>query len=156
MADTSGLMKIVLIGGAAWVGYELFLKPSTSAASTSAASTPAAAPATPPVTYNTPDAIYQRLVQSVTQQVARFKASPGSFAQTPYQWKFYLDQVTQTPAGLDFSQMFPQQVNSDGSPSATPNLTLGQFWSAMAPWLTKNVPGMTGIGLAGYIARRRR
>lgn len=161
MADTSGLMKILLIGGAVWVGYELFLKPSTAAASASGTPTgttvtPTTAPATPPVSYNTPDQIYQRLVANVTQQVPGFKASPGSFAQTSYQWKFYLDQVSQTPSGLDFSQMFPAQVNPDGTPSATPNLTLGQFWSTMAPWLTSHVPGMSGIGLAGIISRGRR
>ena len=155
MADTSGILKIGLVAGAAWAAWQFFLKPSTPA--TAATPQPGTTPTPSVVPFNTPDQIYQRLVTNVTQSVPAFKANPGSFAQTPYQWKFYLDQVTQTPSGLDFSQMFPGQVNSDGTPSATPNLTLGQFWSAMAPWLAKNIPGMTGFrGLAGIIAGGRR
>lgn len=163
MADKGGfsVLPVLLIGGAAYLGYKMFLSPATSAAQASGTPAPSGptTTSTPPVPFNTPDQIYQRLVQNLTQSNPAFAKSPSSFAQTPYQWKFYLDQVTATPAGLDFSQMFPSQVNPDGTPSQTPNLTLGQFWSAMAPWLTKNVPGLSGIagrGMAGYILARRR
>jgi hypothetical protein len=153
MADTSGVLKIALLGGAAWAAWQLFLKPSTTASQSSA--TPA--PASPTVAFNTPDAIYSRLVAALTQGNPQFKASPSAFTATPYQFKYFLDQVTQTPASLDFSKMFPGQVDANGNPTATPNLTFGQFWSAMAPWLAQNVPGMTGFrGLAGIIAGGRR
>jgi hypothetical protein len=158
----SSIVPIVLIGGAGYLAYKMFLSPATIAAQ--ASGTPSgstAAPASaPPVAFNTPDQIYQRLVANATQSNPGFAKAPSSFAQTPYQWKFYLDQVTSTPAGLDFSQMFPGQVNPDGTPTQTPNLTLGQFWTAIAPWLSKNVPGLSGVaggrGLAGYILSRRR
>jgi hypothetical protein len=155
MADTSGILKIALLGGAAWAAWEFFLKPSTPAISATP-NTSASGVSPVVVPFNTPDQIYQRLVTNLNGN-PQFKANPSGFTATPYQFKFYLDQVTQVPSGLDFSQLFPGQVNSDGSASATPNLTLGQFWSAMAPWLAKNIPGMTGFrGLAGIIARGRR
>ena len=159
----SSILPIVLLGGAGYLAYKLFLSPASAAAQSSGTpvGTPAtpAMPATPPNPYNTPDQIFQRLVANLNQNAPAFKANPSGAQLTPYQWKFYLDQVTSVPAGLDFSQMFPGQVNPDGTPSATPNLTLGQFWTAMAPWLTSHVPGMTGIGgrgLAGLILARGR
>lgn len=152
----SSLMPILLLGGAGVAAYFLFFAPATSAAQASATpaggTPPTPTPATPTSTYNTPDQIYQRLVQNLNTNLPGFSANPGQMAQTPYQWLYYLNQVTTVPSSLDFSKMFPSAVNSDGTPSANPNITLGQFWSSMSGWLAQNM-GMSGIGLAGHITR---
>lgn len=153
----SNLGPILLLGGAGVLAWYLFSNSSTTAQASATPATGTGPTPPPPVPYNTPDQIYQRLVANLSANAPAFKANPSSAMLTPYQFKYFLDQVTSVPSGLDFSQMFPQQVKADGSPTSTPTLTLGQFWTAMAPWLSKNVPGMSGfIGLSGLIARAGR
>jgi hypothetical protein len=159
--DSGGaILPVILIGGAAYLAYQWFFAPATSAAQASATPAPSGTtpqpPATPTVAFNTPDQIYQRLAQNLQQNAPAFKSNPNAQL-TPEQFLYFLNQVTQLPTQPNFSQMFPQNVNPDGtSNQQNPTVTLGQFWSVMAPWISKNVPGVQGAGLAGYILSRRR
>jgi hypothetical protein len=142
MADNK-LMPMLLLGGAAFAVYELFLKPATVAASSSATPTPASAPASTPAS-STPsglslDSIYQKLVASNPD------FSKSGFTATQDQFNYYLGQVA--PFTLDAASL------TAAFGSSPQQITLAQFWAAASTWLgsNKGLSGIRGRGFAGVL-----
>lgn len=165
----SAIIPVLLIGGAAYLAYQWFFAPATTAAQASATPTPTtptmpqAVPTTPTPSvptptapaqsaYNSLDQIYQRFSAIVQQNVGTDPAltnQNGQITATTDVFNYYLGQVGNynlTAAGL--TQEFGTQ-----NP-----LTLAQFWSGASAWLAQNqgLSGIGGRGFAGYIVSRRR
>lgn len=159
----SNIMPIVLLGGAAYLGYKLFLSPATTAAQPSgtpsttppaSSQTPAtSAPAAPAVSsYNSLDQTFTRL----SAQVAANKNDPaitsqqGTYIAKPSVFNYYLGQVS--GYALDANGMAAAFPGGDNP------LSLGAFWSAASNYLaqSKGLSGIAGRGMAGYILSRGR
>lgn len=165
---SSSVFPILLFGGAAYLGYKLFLSPASGMAQASGtpqppanspgvspAAGPAASPATSPApaqsAYNSLDATFQRLnsqVQANSTDPA-ITQQQGVFIATPSVFNYYLAQVS------NFS------LDSQGMATVFPNkgevpTSLGAFWSAVSQYLAQS-KGLSGYrGLAGVIAGRMR
>lgn len=157
----SSIMPIVLLGGAAYLGYKLFLSPATTAAQ--ASGTPTQPPATPPTSstaaptpavssYNSLDQTFTRL----SAQVSANKNDPaitsqqGTYLAKPSVFNYYLGQVSSY--ALDANGMAAAFPGGDNP------MPLGTFWSAVSNYLAQNkgLSGIAGRGFAGYILSRRR
>ena len=176
LADKGGssILPIVLIGGAAYLGYKIFLSPATTAAQASgtpqgsptpagagtagvqpgaaAAALSTAAPAQSP--YNSLDATFGRLTAQVQSNAAGDPAITqlqGTYQATPSVFNYYLGQVSSY--ALDAPGM------ASAFPAGDKPMSLGAFWSAASQYLAQS-KGLSGIGggrgLAGYILSRRR
>jgi hypothetical protein len=150
VAGSSGLIKVGLIAGAAYLAYRqgwlsmLGIGAPTAAAAAPAAASPAA-PATPvnPITgANTLDGIYQRMI-----------ASAGSISQGVDAWNSYLA----TAGNLTPPDPMPIFTAAVPGFDRSQLLTGPQYWAVMAPAL-KSQLGLSGLGFyggLGAIARYR-
>ena len=167
----SSIVPVVLLGGAAWLAYELFLSPATSAAQSSATPQPAGgtpssavgaaaapAPATAPApapaqsSYNSLDATFQRLsaqVQANSNDPA-ITSQQGVLIAKPSVFNYYLGQVSSY--ALDANGMAAAFPGGDNP------MALGSFWSAASGYLaqSKGLSGIRGRGMAGLILSRGR
>ena len=166
MADKGGssILPMVLIGGAAYLGYKMFLSPATSAAqasatgstgSTGTAPSAAAPPATGPAqsSYNSLDATFARLNSQVTanKNDPAITGQQGTYLAKPSVFNYYLGQVSSY--ALDANGMAAAFPGGDNP------MSLGAFWSSVSNYLAQN-KGLGGIaggrGFAGYLLSRRR
>jgi len=152
VADNSGLIKIGLFAGAAYLAYSQgwlsFLGIGTAAATTTATTTTGTAATTTAVelakvaapSFNSLDAIYSRMVALASKD--------GITSTGPDVWNYY----TVNAGG-------PSQMPSPEDAGLTRvNMTSAQYWSAMSPVL-KTKLGLSGMGFyggLGAVARRYR
>lgn len=157
----SSIMPIVLLGGAAYLGYKLFLSPATTAAQ--ASGTPTQPPATPPASstpatapqssYNSLDQTFSRLSAQVTanKNDPAVTSQQGTYLAKPSVFNYYLGQVSSY--SLDANGMAAAFPGGDNP------MSLGAFWSSVSNYLAQN-KGLSGIaggrGFAGYLLSRRR
>ncbi len=149
MAKSSfgSVIPLALAGGAAWLAWEYWLKPAPAAvrspdapglpnAPAPAAAVTPAAPTAP--AFNSLDAIYGRLAAAV-----------GTTPYNVHQFNWFLSK--QLPAGktLPSANEFLPADWVD-----TTEMTLAQYWAAIAPWLKSNW-GLSGLGVFGSLARAR-
>lgn len=153
MADNTGIIKIALFGGAAYLAYRQgwlsFLGLGTPAATTPAtAATPTPAPNPNAITgANSLDAIFQRVVTAANAPTAGLNIDS---------WDYYLNAEL---AKIGKSAPDPMPIFS----SAVANfdraqlINAAQYWAVMAPAL-KTQLGLSGLGIyggmAGYMMRR--
>lgn len=164
----------LLLGGAGYLAYEWFFAPS-SAAAPSATTPPATGgqstlmlpsmlntggasnattAAAPNSSFNSLDAIYQRLAQKM-QSVNDPAVTQSGTAATPDIFNYYLGQVSSYQLSASaMGQLFGPE------PAGSQPVTLAGFWSAASGWLAQNkgLSGFGGRGLAGIFAasgRRR-
>ena len=160
MADSSGLIKVVLIGGAAYVAYEmgwlsfLGLTPTATAAapatsSTSSTTAPAAAPSTPPVTgANSLDAIYTAIVAAANA------ANVPAAGLNVDGWGYYLNNQLALQ-GLTAPDPMPIFSSAISGFARSQLMTAAQYWGIMAPAL-KSQLGLNGLGIYGGLGLLRR
>lgn len=171
MADSNKIITIGLIAGGAYLLYEMFLAPASTAAQASAApaqpaptmpnltgsstATPsAAAPATPaaPPTYNTLDATFQRLTQQVQANASdpAISQQQGQYFAKPSVFNYYLGQVS--AYNLNAQQM------AAAFPGGDVSISLPAFWSGASQQLATahGLSGIRGMGAIGFILSRRR
>lgn len=145
-SNSSGLIKMALFGGAAYVAYRYFVQPAMSpAAAAPAPSTAGNMPAvigtpTPvPQTGTTLDSTYAQLKAAVAGD-ADVTGSGDAAAAGVDTWNFYLGQV------LNIAPPAPETVGIVRGNK----ITAAQYWAAMAPWLAAN-KGLHGLGLYGSL-----
>ena len=168
----SSVLPVVLLGGAAYLGYKLFLSPATSAAQSSGTPTPPTTPpgvnpqaagpvaSTPPVTATGPapaQSPYNSLAQTWQRLNAQVQANAndpaitsqqGVFIATPSVFNYYLAQVSSY--NLDAPGM------ATAFPGGDVPMSLGAFWSAASQYLAQS-KGLSGFrGMAGLILSRGR
>lgn len=171
MADKGGssFMPIVLLGGAGYLAYKLFMSPATTAAQASGTPTPPAAspgvnppaagsasspasPAPAQSAYNSLDATFQRFSAQVQSNASdpAITSQQGTYIATPSVFNYYLAQVSSF------------NLDSTGMAAAFPGgdvpMSLGAFWSAASGYLAKSkgLSGWRGQGMAGLILSRGR
>ena len=128
MAD---LIKVALIGGGAFLAWKYFMQPATTAAHESA--TPAPPDPNKITGQNTLDGVYARLVAA---------APSGSHGVD--EWNAYLAPLLSV-APPDPMPLF--QAAASGF-AREQQITAGQYWAVMAPWLKQNA-GLSGLGPKG-------
>lgn len=172
MADNSGLIKIALFGGAAYLAYKQgwlsFLGLGTSTPAPAAAAAPPAA-ATPPATgpVSTPPVAQPQItptVNSLDTIYSKMTAAAAAAGEASLlgvdTWGYYLNQQL-APMGKSAPDPGPLMTDAFGgwwtraSPMAASN-----YWAVMAPAL-KSQLGLSGLGIYGgmgalTLMRRRR
>jgi len=165
MADSSGLMKVVLIGGAAYVAYEmgwlsfLGLTPTATAATpattsttvaTTTTSTPATGSAAAPVTgAGSLDGIYTAIVAAANA------ANVSAAGLNVDGWGYYLNNQLASQ-GLTAPDPMPIFTAAISGFARSQLMTAAQYWGIMAPAL-KSQLGLSGLGFyggLGLLARR--
>lgn len=108
----------------------------------------AAAPPPAPVSYNTLAAVQARMLSIMAQN--NVPTSQGQYTATPWQFNYWLNQVTGYDIGPVIGQLFPGC--GTGGACDTGNITFGQFWTVVASWLGTN-KGLSGLrGSLGAVA----
>ena len=162
MADSSGLIKVVLIGGAAYVAYEmgwlsfLGLTPTATAAApaTSSTSSTTAAPAitgstVAPVTgAGSLDGIYTAIVAA-----AKAANAPAAGLNVDG-WGYYLNNQLALQ-GLTAPDPMPIFSSAISGFARSQLMTAAQYWGIMAPAL-KSQLGLNGLGIYGGLGLLRR
>lgn len=113
----------------------------------------AAPPPTPAPTgggYVSLAAILGRLQAALAQN--NTPQSQGNYVATPWGFNYWLNQVSGIDIGPVIGQLFPGC--GTGAACDTANITLPQFWSAVAPYLQSS-KGLSGFGLARAAAALR-
>jgi len=151
MADSGmgTIIKVALVGGAAYLVYEMFFAaPSAVTTSTTGATTAGggSAPVTPPpptAAYNNLANLFSRI--SAAASTAGLKASD---TQSPDQWNIYYNQAGGPQPAPD-----PISVFGNRDP-----MTLAQYWAGMSQWLATNkgLTGLAGFAALGRLAYARR
>lgn len=144
--DSSSFVTLLLVGGAAFVGYKWWT--GSSAATAPAAPSPGL-PAGP-----SSDALFQQVLAAATAD-----AKAGNTAnqlgivkgqtQTIFSaWNYYTSRIG---GFLDLPDYTTLTNNPDPGP-----ITGAQYWGIMGPWLKKN-HGLSGVlaGLGEYILQQR-
>jgi len=154
MADsTGGMVKLALIGGAAWVAYEylfgnLFKTTAPTTAPTSGQPGAPVAPPAPPLGTtlgvtgaNSLDGIHQQLVKAANAPSAGLSVDG---------WGYFLNQVLANAgkgAAPDPMPIFQPAIPGFDRGQL---LTDAQYWGIMAPAL-KSQLGLSGLGLYGSL-----
>lgn len=167
MADTSKIVPVLLIGGGAYLAYQLFFATPAAAAPASPSGTAGAAPTMPNLTgspapaaapqpvqapqsaYNSLDATFQRLsaqVQANASDPAITQQQGQAFAK-PSVLNYYLGQISSY--ALDANGM------AAAFPGGDVPMSLPSFWSAASQYLAQN-KGLSGLGFYGSVFQRRR
>ena len=172
MADSSGMVKVLLVAGAGYVAYEMGwlsmfgLTPAASASTSAASSTTVPTTTAPaPVTVLAAAPKAPSLATVYAQLLAA--ASAPAAGLTADQWGYYLNQILApynlsapdpTPLFTAFTAATANALtNVPGvpAPSATWDrgtlYTAPVYWQVMAPALTTQY-GMTGLGHLGRLA----
>ena len=144
MADNSGVLKIGLFAGAAYLAYKQgwlsMLGIGAPAASVPVTPVVPVTPIADPnaiVGANTIDGIYQRFQT----------AAKGFTSGTIDEWNTYVAAIGITPP--DPMPLFQAAVPGF---DRSQKITLAQYWAVMSPAL-KTQLGLSGIGVSGYLAR---
>ena len=172
MADSSGMVKVLLVAGAGYVAYEMGwlsmfgLTPSTAATTSTTPSTTTTAPATTIPATVLPPAPKAPSLATVYAQLLAAASAPAAGLSAD-QWGYYLNQIlapynlaAPDPAPL-FSAFTAATAKSLANipgvpdPSATWDrgtlYTAPVYWQVMSPALTSQY-GMTGLGHLGRLA----
>ena len=146
-ADNSGMIKIALFGGAAFLAYRQGWLGFLGIGGAPAAVAPAPAPVDPNKIQgaNSLDAIYARMVSTAKAPAAGLAVD---------EWGFFLNNEL---AGIGKTAPDPMSI----FPAAVPNfdrsqkLTAGQYWGVMAPALKSGL-GLAGLGHWGGLGQLAR
>lgn len=141
--DSPSVVKIGLLGGAAYLVYRYFVAPAPSVPAGSPApnTSTAVAPGIPPKSL---DAIYAQMV------IEAAKEGVGADGAGLDAWNVYA-----TRAGGPAVEPAPEDVfGAMSQEDRTRKYTASEYWGKMAPYL-KSRGGFAGLGLFGYLATGR-
>jgi hypothetical protein len=141
------ILKWGLLGVAAYWVYTTFFSSSTTTTAATTKTAPATTTSTAASSFNSLDAIYQRIVTASTND-----PNLKNGQMTADQWNAYLaaeSNVTPPAPGTVFGTSYTS------NPTGT--MTAATYWSTMSQYLATNM-GMSGLGLYGGLGafvRRR-
>jgi hypothetical protein len=139
--ESSSVVKVGLLGGAAYLAYKYFLSPPSSAVPVVPAAGAAPAAAVPGIPPQSLDAIYAKML---TAAAAEGVSSDGAGLDA---WNVYLMR-----AGVPGPEPAPEDVfGSLPGGERTRKYLAPEYWAKMAPFL-KARGGYAGLGLFGSLS----